>query len=69
MKPPIKAIYREREDGDYDFVAAFAAIDEDESCADTYAENLRSEGESVIIKDFHDLSMLVDVLQTSKPDK
>ena len=60
----IKAIYQRREDGDYDFLAAFAKDDElfDGSVAETYAENLRSEGHEVITKEFADLAHLVDVL-------
>lgn len=60
----INAVYRAREDGDYDFMAAFAKDDElfDGSVAETYAENLRSEGHEVITKEFADLAHLVDVL-------
>lgn len=46
-----RALYIKRKDGNYDFVAAFA-IDEarwDEDVAETFAENLRQEGEEVLI--------------------
>ena len=64
VKPPVRAVYRLREDGDYDFVAAFANDENlwDGDVAETYAENLRSEGEEVIVKNFDDLAHLVDVL-------
>ena len=59
----IKAIYRAREDGDYDFVAAFAEEhDYDEHPANTYAKELDVEGKDVYVKNFEDLTHLVDVL-------
>ena len=63
-KAPIKAVYRLREDGDYDFMAAFANDEEiwDGDVSETYAENLRAEGEDAIVKEFDDLKHLVDVL-------
>ena len=60
----IKAIYIAREDGDYDFVAAFA-----EDCVEAmgvcnaYAKKMVAEGEEVIVKDFSDLSHLTDVIE------
>jgi len=64
MKEPIRAVYRLREDGDYEFMAAFANDGEiwDGDVAETYAENLRFEGEEVLVKNFDDLKHLVDVL-------
>jgi asparagine synthetase B (glutamine-hydrolysing) len=64
VKPPVRAVYRLRENGDYDFVAAFANDDDlwDGDVAETYAENLRSEGEEILVKNFDDLAHLVDVL-------
>ena len=60
----IKAIYRAREDGDYDFVAAFAEEhDYDEHPADTYAKEIEAEGEEVDVRWFEDLTHLVDVLE------
>jgi hypothetical protein len=67
MKDPIRAVYRRREDGDFDFVAAFANDDGlwDGDVAETYAENLRSEGEEAIVRNFDDLAHLVDVIVDS----
>ena len=60
----IRAIYRAREDGDYDFVAAFAEEhDYDEHPVDTYAKEIEAEGEEVIVKDFKDLEHLTDVIE------
>jgi len=61
----IKAIYKAREDGDYDFVAAFAEEhDYDEHPAYTYAKEIVALGkEEVILHDFEDLTHLVDVLE------
>mgnify|MGYP001217450743 CR=1 FL=1 len=60
----IKAVYKAREDGDYDFVAAFAGEhDYDEHPANTYSKEIEAEGEEVIVKDFDDLTHLVDVLE------
>ena len=60
----IKAIYKAREDGDYDFVAAFAEEhDYDEHPANTYAKEIEAEGEEVIVKDFKDLEHLTDVIE------
>lgn len=64
----IRAVYRQREDGDYDFMAAFAN-DEliwDSDIAETYAEELRGEGETVIVLPFNDLKDLVDVLNNPR---
>ena len=60
----IKAIYIAREDGDYDFVAAFAEEhDYDEHPADTYAKEIVAEGEEVIVKNFKDITHLTDVIE------
>ena len=60
----IKAIYKAREDGDYDFIAAFAKEhDYDEHPADTYAKEIEAEGEEVTVRWFEDLTHLVDVLE------
>ncbi len=60
----IKAIYKTREDGDKDFIAAFAEEhDYDEHPADTYAKEIEAEGkEEVTVMWFEDLSHLVDVI-------
>jgi hypothetical protein len=68
VKIMIKAIYKAREDGGYDFVAAFAEEhDYDEHPADTYAKELVTLSEDphhdVVVKDFDDLTHLVDVLE------
>ena len=63
----IKAIYKAREDGDYDFVAAFAEEhDYDEHPANTYAKEIEAEGEEVIVRWFEDLTHLVDVLECAQ---
>ena len=64
----IKAIYRAREDGDYDFVAAFAGESIwDVHPADTYAQEWELEtGDELIVKDFDDLSRLPDVLELNR---
>ena len=55
----IRAIYKAREDGDYDFVAAFAEEHNyDEHPANTYAKELDAEGEDVYVRDFEDLTHL-----------
>ena len=60
----IKAIYIAREDGDYDFVGAFAEEHDSKVHAlDAYAKKMMAEGEEVIVKDFDDLTHLVDVLE------
>jgi len=61
----IKAVYKVREDGDYDFVAAFAGESLwDVHPADAYARDWESiTDEEVIVKDFDDLTHLVDVLE------
>jgi hypothetical protein len=60
----IRAIYRAREDGDYDFVVAFAEEHNwDVHPVETYAEELMNEGEEIIMKDFSDLSHLTDVFE------
>lgn len=60
----IRAVFRAREDGDFDFVAAFANDAEqwDGDVAETYAENLRAEGEEAIVKEFGALDQIPDVL-------
>lgn len=65
MNSPIRAVYRAREDGDYDFMAAFANDEEiwDGDVAETCAEALRAESpDEFIVKEFADLTHLVDVL-------
>mgnify|MGYP001094157623 CR=1 FL=1 len=61
----IKAIYRAREDGDYDFLAAFSEdYDYDFGrTAEQIAEVLVEDGEEVILKDFKDLEHLTDVIE------
>ena len=64
----IKAIYRRREDGDYDFVAAFETEQMPElpsNWPEEIAEWLRSEGGSVLILDT-ELHLLSDVLANTK---
>ena len=65
----IKAIYRAREDGDHDFVAAFAGETIwDVHPADTYAQEWELEtGDELIVMDFDDLTHLVDVLEVFPP--
>ena len=60
----IKAIYIAREDGDYDFVAAFAKEhDSKVHTLDAYAKKMVAEGEEVIVKNFKDLEHLTDVIE------
>ena len=60
----IRAVYKAREDGDYDFVAAFAEEhDYDEHPAITYSKEIEGEGEEVVVMGFGDLTHLVDVLE------
>ena len=65
----IKAIYMAREDGDYDFLAAFAEEHDYDvhhwvgGEAKTLADVLVEEGEEVIVKDFKDLPHLTDVIE------
>jgi hypothetical protein len=60
----IKAIYIAREDGDYDFVAAFAEEhDAKVHALDAYAKKMVAEGEEVIVKKFKDLEHLADVIE------
>lgn len=60
----IKAIYREREDGDFDFVAAFdtnLTPEPPSNWPDEIAEWLRNEGETVLVVDNCTLHKLPDV--------
>lgn len=52
MDIEVRAIYRLREDGDYDFVACFGNDEGlwDHDPAETYAEELRLAGEEVLVK-------------------
>ena len=61
----IRAIYRAKEDGDYDFLAAFDGESHwDIHPADTYAEEWQLDtGDEVIVKDFKDLEHLTDVIE------
>jgi hypothetical protein len=60
----IKAVYIAREDGNYDFLAAFSEEhDYDVHPAETYADVKVEEGEEVILKDFKDLEHLTDVIE------
>lgn len=61
-----KAVYRKREDGDYDFVAAFETEqlpDAPSNWPEEIAEWMRSEGDEVIITDQVPLCHLPDVLE------
>jgi len=63
----IKGIYIAREDGDYDFVAAFAIQQPNGVPVDDvldYAKHCLDEGEEVIVKDFKDLEHLTDVIES-----
>ena len=63
----IRAIYIAREDGDYDFVAAFAEVPKPRSRfvdADFYAHRVRGDGEEYILKNFKDLAHLTDVIES-----
>ena len=61
----IQAVYVKREDGDWDFVAAFeseSVWNQDENLADKFAQNLQVEGEEVLVKNFDHFADLTDVL-------
>lgn len=62
----ITAVYRLREDGDWDFMASFA-VDEyfNKNLPETYTSELRKNGEEVLVKTFPDSSFLVDTLTTN----
>lgn len=63
-----RAIYLKRADGKHVFAAAFA-IDEDrwdEDVAETFAENLRQEGEEVLLVNNCELSKLPNVWEDAK---
>ena len=63
----IRAIYTAREDGDYDFLAAFPLeTDYDIHPAEAYADELTAQGEEFVLKDFDDLTHLVDVLELNE---
>ena len=57
----IKAIYRKRRNGNYDFVAAFSSIASKEARQSFLGKVL--DGEEVIVKDFKDLEHLTDVIE------
>ena len=60
----IKAIYIAREDGNYDFLAAFAEGHFDDlGTLDELTEQLVEDGEEVIVKNFKDLEHLTDVIE------
>lgn len=62
----IKAIYREREDGDFDFVAAFdtdLTLEPPSNWPDEIADWLRSEGETVLVIETCSLQKLPDVFE------
>ena len=56
----IKAIYRKRKDGNYDFVAAFAGHHANSLIGKTIGH---LSGEELIRKDFKDLEHLTDVIE------
>jgi hypothetical protein len=57
--PAVRAVYRKGDNG-FDLVAVFTNDEDlwDGDVAETYAENLRSEGEKVVVKEFDSLSQL-----------
>ena len=60
----IKGIYIAREDGNYDFLAAFSEGHFDDlGTLDALTEQLVEDGEEVIVKNFSDLSHLTDVIE------
>lgn len=65
-----RAVYKIREDGDYDFVAAFAVDSLPDAPSDwpkEIADWLESQGEQALIVDRLDLNKLPDVLSRNKP--
>ncbi len=65
----IKAVYKLREDGDYDFVAAFNVdycippFPDGADWAEEVKEYLEFDGESVIVLDNLDIAHLTDIYQ------
>jgi hypothetical protein len=57
----IKAIYIARENGDYDFVAAFSDVASKEARQSFLGKVL--DGKEVIVKNFKDLEHLTDVIE------
>ena len=55
----IKAIYKKRENDNYDFVAAFAGIGRHMD-ANQFAIGLMKDGEELILKAFKDLDHVTD---------
>ena len=60
----IKAIYRKREDGDYDFLTAFSEDNNYSFKLNELAEIMVKDGEEVIVKNFKDLEHLTDVIES-----
>ena len=61
----VKAIYQQREDGDYDFVAAFEGEQYGRETVEWVAQlsdYLIELGETVLVRDFDDVAHIVDVL-------
>ena len=59
----IKAIYRKRKDGNYDFVAAFAGYHANSLIEKTIAHLSGVKRKELIRKDFKDLEHLTDVIE------
>ena len=58
----IKAIYKKRENDNYDLVAAFAGIGRHMD-ANQFAFGLMKDGEELILKDFKDLDHVTDGIE------
>lgn len=70
----IRAIYIKREDGDFDFVAAFDTEQIQLDCdsrgwPDEVAGWLENEGETVLMKDFCGADKLTDILVPDELEK
>ena len=59
----IKAIYKKRENDNYDIVAAFAGIGRHMD-ANQFAFGLMKDGEELILKDFKDLDHVTDGIES-----
>ena len=59
----IKAIYKKRENDNYDFVAEFAGIGRHMD-ANQFAFGLMKDGEELILKDFKDLDHVTDGIES-----
>jgi len=58
----ITALFIAREDGDFDFAAAFATIDETPSWIQELKQFFEDDGEEILVRQFGSVSEIPDVL-------